>query len=50
MRKIMSNLIDFFGKRTNAPPYYINLKILLLSHEKVYDGVICLKFKKINQN
>lgn len=45
----MSNLIDFFGKRTNAPPYVQNLKILLLSHEKVYDGVICLKLKKINQ-
>ena len=49
MKKIMSNLIDFFGKRTNAPPYVQNLKILLLSHEKVYDGVICLKLKKINQ-
>ncbi len=47
-------MIDFFGKRTNAPPYVQNLKILLLSHEKVYDGVICLsskkKSKKIKKN
>jgi hypothetical protein len=40
MENLMSNMIDFFGKRINSPPIYKNLKIFLLSHEKVYNGYI----------
>ena len=48
MKNLLSNLIDFFGKRINAPPIYKNLKIFLLSHEKVYNGVYLFYCKKIN--
>lgn len=40
MKNLLSNLIDFFGKRINAPPIYKNLKIFLLSHEKIYNGYV----------
>jgi len=48
MKNLLSNLIDFFGKRINAPPIYKNLKIFLLSHEKIYNGVYLFYCKKIN--
>lgn len=49
MKKLLFNLIDFFGKRINAPPIYKNLKIFLLSHEKVYSGEIMFILFQENQ-